>query len=54
MKLSEEELDRWFIELPLNDKKRYYRLWYDTYYDLTDSNNLEDLFICESNTPVKE
>jgi hypothetical protein len=56
MKFSEEELDSWFIELPFDDKKKFYRLWYDQNYNLVDHSHsgFNDLFICESNTPDEE
>lgn len=55
MKLSEDELDSWFIELPFDDKKNFHRLWYDRHYGFIemDSSNWDKIFKCESNTPVE-
>lgn len=55
MKLTEDELDSWFIELPFDDKKNFHRLWYDRHYGFIemDSSNWDKIFKCESNTPIE-
>jgi len=51
MKLSEEELDSWFLELSFEKKKDFYRIWYNHFYGSIKDTSWEDLFKCESDTP---
>lgn len=57
MKLSEEELDSWFIELPLDFKKylffniKLHHLDYDKVDYCPPQLEWNNLFKCESNTP---
>ncbi len=59
MTLSEEELDSWFIELPLSVKKDFYHLWFFPIEEFSPDEDIkkyldwDDIFKCESNTPVE-
>ena len=50
-KLSEEELDSWFIELPLCVKQYIYSTTQIKSAHVLHKTDWDDIFKCESNTP---